>query len=269
LGCLRDRVNLIVTLAQPLVLSLVIVFSQHAHSESIFIHFFLLISALWLGMTLTVREIVRERALYVRDRIACLSPDAYIAGKLIYALALCLAQSIILLVAARIFVCLMISNDSFAINILKGSWMVTLTILTVCSMGGAVIGFVISVIASSERAAVAMLPLAILPQMLLSRVSFGDGPEGWTEISPLGPVISVSHYLHSNDAIFLGRMESILSLPLLSRPGTAVLDMPIQPGIALVIIGTEWLYFLLLLLVHFLALYVLFVTFERKWLKLR
>ena len=60
----------------------------------------------------------------------------------------------------------------------------------------------------------------------------------------------------------------MVSLPLVSRPATAVLDLPVHGGGAEVL-GAEWLYLLVVLLGFLLALYMLFRQLEGRWLKLR
>src|SRR5690606_22461366 len=75
----------------------------------------------------------------------------------------------------------------------------------------------------SERSAVALLPLVLLPQMLFSRVSYGDGGEGWGETSPFAPVTRLAQYL-GGDLDPAGAIASIASLLLVSRPMLVLLD---------------------------------------------
>jgi hypothetical protein len=93
--------------------------------------------------------------------------------------------------------------------------------------------------------------------------------EGWNESSPFAPIMSLGHYLASAEADWVKDVLSIFSLPMLSRPATAVLDMPphhIVPG---AVIATEWMYFLLILLSQALVVYVVFRWAEVKWQKQR
>ena len=50
--------------------------------------FKLVISAIWLGCITTCQDLVKERAIYRRERLAGLSPHAYLASKAGVALAL-------------------------------------------------------------------------------------------------------------------------------------------------------------------------------------
>lgn len=124
---------------QPFALALLVVISQLTHEKSIIIHFFLVVAAIWLGMTLTVREIVRERPLYLRDRLAGLSPKAYIVGKLGIGAALAAAQGAALLLFARAIIPLFVSGEVLA-YFRDTSVAVSTLIIVVASIGGALMG---------------------------------------------------------------------------------------------------------------------------------
>jgi ABC-type multidrug transport system ATPase subunit len=269
LGFWRDRGTSLLGLLQPLILAFLVVWTQHAHGESAFINFFLVIAAIWLGMTLTVREIVRERLLYVRDRLACLSPDAYLGGKLAYAAVLTAIQTVILYLFARLCIAtLMASDRSIAGNdLLSGSMLLGVAVLFLSGFGGTLIGLGISALVRTERAAVALMPLILLPQVLLSRVAFGDGVRPWSDLSPFGPIADCGRFLTSGDVTVIDKIMTIVSTPLLSRPGLAVLDLPVH-GVSTGMIAAEWLYFAIMLLAHLLVVFVLFRHAETSWPRL-
>jgi len=225
-GLRRDRVSLLLALVQPAVLAGLVIMSQQNQPRSAFVHFFLVVSAFWLGMTLTVREIVKERKLYVRDRLATLVPNAYFAGKLLYATILVAIQSLILAGIARLLVPWFVGlrHEPVLNSLSQSPLLFDWVILFFVGCGGALIGYLISTLATSERAAVALLPLALLPQVLLSRVAFGDGGQSWGDDSPVGPIASFGKYVaatHPIQELFV----LVGSLPMITRPGTAVLDM--------------------------------------------
>lgn len=270
LGFWRDRASTSLALLQPLVLALLVVLSQHSQSRSAFVHFFLVVSILWLGMTLTVREIVRERGLYVRDRLACLKPDAYLLGKLVYAAGLVFVQALILFGTARLLVPLLIQGQLARCDLLNTPLLLDLLVLFTVGFGGAMIGLLLSALSKTERAAVALLPLALLPQLLMSRVAYGHGGETWGFSSPFAPVVQIDSYVRSEYYGRTGTVVMVASLPLLTRPATVVLDMPrSERGTLLarlpLILAAEWAYLILLLMSYLLILYCAFQWTERRW----
>src|SRR5437588_5526795 len=69
LGLKRDKMATFMALAQPPILAILTALAGIHQPKSIGVIFFLVVCAVWLGMTLTVREVVRERKLYIRDRV--------------------------------------------------------------------------------------------------------------------------------------------------------------------------------------------------------
>lgn len=258
LGFQRDRMSLVMSLLQPLVLATLVVLSQYNRGEDIYVHFFLIVSSLWMGMTLSVREIVRERPLYQRDRMAGLHPDAYLFGRTAALLVPLGVQVVLLYAIAQGWVSLWLDESTRQIvreDLLGTSWFRAVTVLGAAGVGGLFIGLFLSILAGTERAAVAMLPMAILPQFLLSRVASGHAGAGWAAANPFSPIIHLSRYFHSEEVSQAGLMLTLGSLPLISRPATGALAIPRQEGNELL---GEWLYLLLLLLLHALIVYTLF-----------
>ncbi len=268
LGLLRDRGAAGLALAQPLALALLIFLTQGDHDRSTFIHFFLALAAVWLGMTATVREIVRERALYIRDGLAGLRWDAYLTGKLAYAAALVASQVILMMLVGRVLLPLVADPGvrPLLAATLRHPGAISGAILV--GVGGALIGLIISALAGSEQAAVALLPLVLLPQVLFSRVAYGDGSRYWTDSSPYAPVVRLEfHFQESHDSKprtdWSQSVLALASLAMLTRPGTAILDFTAPENVPPKLpyaVPVEWLLLVLLLLLHLLALAL---TFQR------
>ena len=267
LTLLRDRTALILLFVQPVALAFLVVFTQQSQTKSIYINFFLIIAALWLGMSTTVRELVRYRQHYARDRLAGLIPDSFLAGNLTHAVACCIIHATLLAASAYLFRFWMIRDPSILgyFSGLPLQWFV----LLVAAMGGSVVGLMISAWAPSERVAVSLLPLAILPQMLISRVAYGDSEGLWQEQGtdlPLRLVTNIPRNLQD----FL---VYVASLPMISRPATSVMDIPgNQDEVARVPAteyAAEWTYLLTVCAAYLLVLYLLFRRRERSWIGLR
>ena len=107
--------------------------------------------------------------------------------------------------------------------------------------------------------------------MLLSRVAFGDGGNPWSDPSPLGKIALLGDYLASDSRSPQGIALLAGSVPMLSRPGTAVLDLLAAPAGRSGSTGDlviEGLYFGLLLLSYGLIAYLAFRWRERRWVSL-
>ena len=186
LGLWRDQSARYLALVQPPILSMLVALSQRDRA-SVFPHFFLALMAIWLGMTLTVREIVRERPLYRRDRLSGLRPTAYLAGKALFATLVTLTQ-VMLFVAAFRWIASRMADDGLAAQITHVPASVEFVLFWATALGGAIIGLILSTLSRSERTAVGLLPLVLLPQFLFSRISSGDAMLPWHEPSPFSPI---------------------------------------------------------------------------------
>jgi hypothetical protein len=214
----RDRSSLLLNLIQPVILATLTVLAQYAVPASINIHFFLVVSALWMGMTLTVREIVNEKKLYARDRLVALDPLAFLAGKLVTALLLLAPVALLLYLSARVAILVFLNEGDVMESLRRASFINSTLVLWLAGAGGALVGLAISTLSKTERMAVMILPIALLLQVLLSRVVFGDSivhwngqpvvpiqadalPEGKVPAkhSPFNPVKTLDEYLASED----------------------------------------------------------------------
>ena len=63
-------------LAQPLVLGLLVCLTQFNVGKLVPVYFFCVVISIWLGLNNSARDLVRERRLYVRERLAGLHPGA-------------------------------------------------------------------------------------------------------------------------------------------------------------------------------------------------
>jgi ABC-type multidrug transport system ATPase subunit/ABC-type multidrug transport system permease subunit len=122
--------------------------------------FILALTALWFGCSNSVREIVKERAIYARERMVFLLIPPYIASKLRNLAVLSLAQCLILTVVGP-----------------WGSWsaiggvgtapvlFITLLLSAIC---GVSLGLLLSSLVRTSDKAMSLVPLVVLPQILFS-----------------------------------------------------------------------------------------------------
>lgn len=270
----RDRGGTVITFGLPVLLAFLIVFTQYKQRDSLFASFFLAVSALWLGMTLSVREVVKERKLYIRDRLAGLLPSAFLAGKTAYFAAAALAQTILLYGTTKILLWMYLAMEYASKPGFKGSYPVTgLGVLFLVGFGGVLLGLIVSTVSNTEQMAVGTLPLLLLPQVLLSRVAtMAELP--WDDIeSPFLMLSRLSQALSSFGDSFFGSFRDALlflfSFPLFTRSGTAALDLFSKSASR----RSEWfgdavfetLFLVLLAAAALVAFIVVFMRLEKNW----
>jgi ABC transport system ATP-binding/permease protein len=118
--------------------------------------FMVVFSALWFGCSASVREIVDEQLIYKRERERNLPIPYYLGSKLIYLTALALVQSVLFIGVMT----MMGAQENHFLGAVGIMWLLTLE--------GALIGLVISSLASNPEKALYIFPLALIPQLLLA-----------------------------------------------------------------------------------------------------
>ncbi len=168
----RDVANTTILLAQAPVIAalLVMVFSRNtsatltaenwnssAQSTSITV-FMLSLSAIWFGCSNSVREIVAEWPIYLRERMVNLQIPWYVGAKFTVLGGLCLVQCLILLGVVHWG------------NGLHGPWLPMFGVLVLSSGVGLALGLCVSAIVKTSEVAIALLPLLLLPMVILGGI---------------------------------------------------------------------------------------------------
>jgi hypothetical protein len=120
--------------------------------------FLLVASAVWFGCSNSAREIVGEQAIYRRERMVNLIIPSYVLSKFAVLGAVCALQCAVLL--GLTYAPLHLSGDPFV--------MYGLLLLT--SLAGLGMGLTLSALANSSEAAIALVPLLLIPQIILGGV---------------------------------------------------------------------------------------------------
>ena len=120
--------------------------------------FFVVVAAVWFGTSNAAREIVSERAIYLRERMVNLKLFNYVASKYILLCFFCVIQCTVLL--AIVF---------FSLNFHGGmeAFMWQLAYLWGVSWMSAALGLLLSTVVTSSEAAQALTPIALIPQVVL------------------------------------------------------------------------------------------------------
>jgi hypothetical protein len=120
--------------------------------------FFVVVSCVWFGTSNAAREIVTERAIYLRERMVNLRLLNYVLSKFVLLSFFCILQCTMLL--GIVFFTLGFNGGPVAFLL----ELVNMCVLGICSTA---LGLLISASVSSAEAAMALTPIALIPQMVL------------------------------------------------------------------------------------------------------
>lgn len=116
------------------------------------------VSSFWLGCNNSVKEIVKERRIFERERDFNLIPESYLAAKVLVMAIVGVSQALFL------------GATVFGWCHMPGSLGWHLFVLSCLSLAGTTLGLAISSVAKTEEVAVAAVPLVVLPQIILAGV---------------------------------------------------------------------------------------------------
>jgi hypothetical protein len=120
--------------------------------------FFVVVSCVWFGTSNAAREIVTERAIYMRERMVNLRLLNYLLSKYVLLSFFCVVQCGMLL--AIVFFALGFNGGPFAFVVELGN-------LVALAMNATALGLLVSALVSSAEAAMALTPIALIPQVVL------------------------------------------------------------------------------------------------------
>lgn len=150
------RHSLLLLLQAPIIAGLMVLVWRNVEQATASLYFVMVLTAIWFGCTTASREIVKERAVFFRERMIGVEVPAYVFSKLRILALLGFIQCLILL-----------GIVNYYIHLLGNKLFLFLT-LYICFLGGTTLGLMISAIMNSQDKAVGMVPLVILPQILFS-----------------------------------------------------------------------------------------------------
>ncbi len=120
--------------------------------------FFVVVAAVWFGTSNAAREIVSETAIYKRERMVNLRIFNYVFSKFLLLSFFCIIQCTILL--AIVFFSLGYNGGLEAFGIQLG-------MLVITAMDSVALGLLLSTLVQSSEAAMALTPIALIPQVVL------------------------------------------------------------------------------------------------------
>ncbi len=161
---LKDTANTTILLLQAPIIAAIIVLVFRGELQETFGRvnyepvalFMMAISAVWFGCSNAAREIVSEQAIFRRERMVNLKLASYVLSKFTVLALLCAVQCATLLVTTHL------GLD------LRGNFLEMFLALLLCATSGVGMGLMLSAMTRSSEAAVALVPLLLIPQVILA-----------------------------------------------------------------------------------------------------
>jgi ABC-type multidrug transport system ATPase subunit/pSer/pThr/pTyr-binding forkhead associated (FHA) protein len=159
----RDRFNLLILFGQaPIVAFLLYLVVGHDVPRD-FPFFVLALVAVWFGTSVSAREIIRERAVYNRERMVNLGLLPYVGSKLLVLSMIVGVQCVLLFGTIKLF-------DMAGMMKLQGYVFGLPQLITMIVTGvvGIALGLLISAVVRTSEMATSLVPLILIPQILFS-----------------------------------------------------------------------------------------------------
>lgn len=152
---LRDHVSTAILLLQaPIIAALIaVVFDEFAERTAAL--FILVVAAIWLGCSNAAREIVSEQAIFKRERMVNLKIPSYLFSKVTVLLMLCVIQCFVLAI-------IVVPSLGMESSVIGMFFMLLLTALPAL-----LLGLFVSSLVSTTEAAMGLIPLVLIPQVIL------------------------------------------------------------------------------------------------------
>lgn len=258
-------------LIQPLGLGFLNCLSQYAALDSVALLFFSVVIAAWLGLNNSARDLVRERHLYLRDRLAGLKPGAFLLSKCLVHVTIGAGQVLLLLCVLGLFKLTaepsLVKDLNLGMTSLAWLFVVLLTVYT-AALG---LGLLVSALMRSEAAAVALLPLLIMPQLLIGAVGTGQAqevffPQSSRKHIAFGPLVPAMRSIHELPSS--AKLAELASLACYSRPAVLLVKPPNSSDGSASVLFADAVHLLLLTLTTWACTIFAFEWAEQRWVRL-
>src|SRR2546423_9316685 len=157
----RDKFNLLILFGQAPIIAFLTYLVVPDKSPRDFPYFVLALVAIWFGTSVASREIIRERAVYTRERMVNMRLFPYVGSKL-FVLTMIVSLQCLLLYGSLKFM-------HYAGLMSVPGWAIPqIVIVLITAMVGIALGLFISAIVKTSEMATSMVPLILIPQILFS-----------------------------------------------------------------------------------------------------
>ncbi|HEY9842776.1 MAG TPA: ABC transporter permease [Candidatus Obscuribacterales bacterium] len=170
---MADWTSLFFLVFQPLAVAVCTGMVWQGGSATATLYFVLIFSAIFFGCVNACREIVKEKAIYGRERLVGLKIPPYILSKFAVLAVLGFGQTLLFYLGVRYFL------------VLDGNPILMVLTLYLSLLTGTGLGLVISALVTSDVMALALVPVCLIPQLLFSKLVMPNksltGVVAWAE----------------------------------------------------------------------------------------
>ncbi len=159
----RDKLNLFILFAQAPIIAVLVYFVMGKNQPRDFAYFVLSLVAVWFGTSISAREVIRERAVYNRERMVNLGLLPYLFSKLFVLGIIVGVQCLMLFVPLKFLDLTGLMPMPGALLGIPQFWVMLLT-----AGVGIALGLLISALVRTSEMATSLVPLILIPQILFS-----------------------------------------------------------------------------------------------------
>lgn len=157
----RDKFNLLILFVQAPIIAFLTYLVVAKDAPRDFPYFMLALVAVWFGTSVSAREIIRERAVYNRERMVNLGLLPYVGSKLFVLSVIVGLQCLLLYGTLKLF-------HFTGMMKLPGNALAQLLVMILTAMVGIALGLFVSAIVKTSEMATSLVPLILIPQILFS-----------------------------------------------------------------------------------------------------
>lgn len=174
----RDKFNLFILLAQAPIVAFLTFLVMDKNQPRDFVYFMLALVSVWFGTSIAAREIIRERAVYNRERMVNLGLLPYVCSKLFVLGIIVGLQCLLLFLPLKFFDIVGLMKMPGDLGGIPQLWTMILT-----AGVGIALGLFISAVVKTSEMATSLVPLILIPQILFSGLV--GVPAGLSEVAGL------------------------------------------------------------------------------------
>lgn len=160
---LGDFTNLFFLIFQPLAVAFFVGMVWKGGQGTNTLYFVLIFSSIFFGCVNACREVVKEKAIFKRERLVGLKISAYLLSKIWVLSVMGFAQTLLFYFGVRYFL------------VLEGNPLLMVGLLYLSLWAGTMLGLLISCFVLTDVMALALVPVFLIPQLLFSKLVMPSG----------------------------------------------------------------------------------------------